>query len=152
MAAITELEVFTAIKAKFSAVAEGWLLGKPVYFGRRSPNGTNPPYVVVNVEEQDADDIESDGAIAQRFLCELAVKSVGPNDAEDAAIAVTELDPSWTADGDGGVTIDAPDHGVVAVVPKSGKLRLIEQLRDGGQDQYAATRRWEISTAALVGA
>lgn len=151
MAAVAEIEVFTAIKLKL-AVATGWLSGKTVYFGRRSPNGANPSYVVVAVEEQDTDDIESDGSIAQRFLCEMAVKSVGPDDAEDAALAVTELDPTWTLEGDGGVTLTDTDHGVVAVVPKSGKLRLIEPLRDGGQDQYTATRRWEIHTAALVGA
>lgn len=152
MAAVTELEIFTAIKAKIAAVANGWLAGKRVDFGRRPPNGTNPPYVVIAVEEQDDEDIESDGDVAQTFIAELAAKSVGPDDAEDASLAVAQLDPTWTDASDGGVTLADTDHGVVAVIPKSGRLRLIEPLRDGGQDQYTATRRWEISTAALVGA
>lgn len=155
LGAVTELEIFTAVKARMTA-AGGWFATPDLkfHFGRRPPNAnpTDPEaaYVVVAVEEQDADDnVESDGAVAQRFAVEMAVRAVGAEDAELANAALITLDPRWDASNPG-LTLTDTDKGVVGVMPKSGKLRLLERLQ-AGSDQYTATRRWEVWTGALIG-
>lgn len=151
MALVTELEVFTAVASAIGTATGNWLQGKDVYFGRRSPNGANPPHVVVAVEEQENEGPDSDGDCQQVFVVEIMAKAVGPDDTASMNEAIVELDPVWSSDSPG-LTLADTDKGVTCVVPKPGKLRLIEQLRDGGQDQYTATRRWEVRTAALIGA
>lgn len=150
LGAVTELDVFTAVKAKLAA-AGGWFASEGVkyHFGRRPPNANDAPYVVIAVEEQESDDVESDGAIAQKFTVEIAVQTVGPADAEAATALLVTIDPRWGARNHG-VNIEDTDKGVVAVVPKRGGLKLIEPLK-AGEDQYAATRRWEVWCAAMIG-
>lgn len=148
LGAVTELEVFAAVKARIVAAA-GWFTGVPIHFGRRAPNAAAAPYVVVAVEEQDGDDIESDGAAAQRFLVEIAVRSTGPEDAESAAAALVSLDPRWNAS-DPGLTLTDTDKKVNACQPRSGRLRLIEKLKSG-KDQYIVSRRWVVWTSAFIG-
>lgn len=152
LGAVTELEVFTAVKAKLAGVG-GWFATEQVkfHFGRRPPNAAPPPYVVIAVEEQDADDFESDGAVAQKFMAEIAVRAVGPEDAEAAMLLLVQCEPRWYLS-DHGVDLADTDKCVVpgGVMPKTGKLRLIEPLL-AGEDQYTLSRRWEIHTAALIG-
>lgn len=150
LGSVTELEIFTAVKARIVA-AGGWFATPDlaIHFGRRAPNADDKPYVVVAVEEQDDPDIESDGAVAQKFLVEILALANGPSDAESAAAAVMALDPVWTASSPG-LTLTDTDRGVVAAVPKSGKLRLLERLK-AGKDEYTATRRWDVWTGALLG-
>lgn len=151
---ITPLDLFTAIKAKVNAQT-GLLATMPVHFGRRPPNavltsGANTPYMVVMIEEQEDADVESDGAVAQIFTVEMAIRTVGPDDATAAIDALVKIDPRWTTNSHG-VNLADTDKAVVGVLPKHGRLRLIEPLKDGGQDQYSAFRRWEIHCAALIG-
>lgn len=150
LGAVTELEIFDAVRRKLVAVG-GWFALESVayHFGRRAPNAVEPPYVVIAVDEQDDGDVESDGAIAQRFAVEIAVRCVGPDGAEAATALLVQCDPRWGATSHG-VNITDTDKAVCAVMPKRGGLKLIEPLK-GGEDQYAATRRWEIWTAAHIG-
>ncbi len=154
--AVTSLELFTAIKAKVAAQA-GVLATMPVHFGRRPPNAVRPvtgndtPYMIVAIEEHDDAEVESDGAVAQIFDVEMAIRTVGPDDAAAANAALVALDPAWYSNAHG-VTLTDDEKRVVGVLPKTGKLRLIEPLKDGGQDQYSATRRWEVHCGASLGA
>lgn len=150
LGAVTELEIFAAVKANLVTVG-GWFTLENVayHFGRRAPNAAEPPYVVIAVDEQNSDDVESDGAIAQRFTVEIAVRCVGPADAESATALLVQCDPRWGANPPG-VNIADTDKAVCAVFPRRGGLKLIQPLK-GGEDQYAATRRWEIWTAAHIG-
>lgn len=149
MAAVTELQVFAAVRDKLLN-AGSWVSTKPIHFGRRPPGSAVPPYTVINVSEDTDADVESDGAAGQEFAVELAVKAVGPEDAQDAIAAVTALDPAWPAT-DTGLTLAGTNQSVVAVLPKTGRLRLIPPLASSN-DQYDAVRRWKITTAALLGA
>lgn len=150
MAAVTELEIYTTVRAKAIA-AGGWFAtaGLKFHFGRRPPNADTPPYMVIAVEEQDEPDTEADGETMQKFMVEMAIRAVGPDDAEAASAALPSLDPKWGADT--GLTIDGAYREVTGVTPKSGKLRLLEPLQ-AGEDQYTATRRWEVWTSAFLGA
>lgn len=151
LGAVTELEVFTAVRAKLASVG-GWFASEAVkfHFARRPPNAADAPYVLIAVDELDSDDVESDGATAQRFAVEIAVLAVGPEDAESATALLVACEPKWYA-ADSGVTISDTDKGVTGVMPKTGKLKLIDPLI-GGEDQYTATRKWEIWTGAHIGA
>lgn len=154
MPAVTELEIFTAVKATIAAANGNWLSQDAVYFNRRPPNSAltaGASYVVIAVEEKDEDpDVESDGAVSQCFAVEIAARVNGADDANEATPALVELDPLWT-DTDAGIDLGIADHGVNHVIPRTGRLRLIEPLRSG-DDQYTATRRWDVYTAALLGA
>jgi hypothetical protein len=131
--------------------AGGWFASEQVkfHFGRRPPNSDPPPYAVIAVEEIGEPEVESDGAIQQQFAVELALKCVGPDDAEAAIAQLVSLDPRWYSQ-DHGYTLTGTNQDVIDVIPKLGRLRLIDPLR-GGEDQYDAVRRFEVWTAAQTG-
>lgn len=150
MPAVTELDVFTAVRAKLLA-AGGWFAAESLkfHFGRRPPNAAEPPYAVIAVEEAEDNEPESDGAVAQKFAAEIAIRAVGPEDAQAATAALVAAEPRWHLPH--GMTLPGADQSISGVMPRSGKLRLLEALM-AGADQYTAARRWEIHTAAFIGA